>query len=145
MSTAKNLAKEPPRSPRRRLGGYVILARMADKGRATLAGTAGEYHFACPLDRMLFDLKGVQAGDVEKLLASGTSDEQIVNWFNEQGTQKTAEEIKGWSDGVEAYRPFDDPERKDWFAGECARLGLTPETSTLFDYLDADDAVSFKK
>jgi hypothetical protein len=145
MSTAKNLAKEPPRSPRSRLGGYIILARMADKGRATLAGTVGEYHFACPLDQMLFDLKGVQAGDVKKLLASGASDEQIVNWFNEQGTKKTAEGIKEWSDGVEAYRPFDDPEKKDWFAGECARLDLKPETSTLFDYLDADDAVSFKK
>lgn len=145
MSAAKNLTKEPPRSPRSRLGGYVIMARMADKGRADLASNVGEYHFACPLDQMLFDLKGVQAGDVKKLLASGAGDEQIVNWFDEHGTQRTAEEIKGWSDGVEAYRPYDDPEKKDWFAGECARLGLTPESSTLFDYLDTDDAVSFKK
>jgi len=145
MNTAKDLTKEPPRSPRTLLGGYSILARMADKGRATLAGTPGEYHFACPLDQMVFDLKGVQAGDVEKVLASGANDEQIVNWFNEHGTKKTAEEIKGWSDTVEAYRPYEDPERKDWFASECAKLGLNPETSTLFDYLDADDSVTFRK
>jgi len=118
---------------------------MADKGRATLAGTPGEYHFACPLDQMVFDFKGVQAGDVERFLASGANDEQIVNWFNEHGAKKTAEEIKGWSDSVEAYRPYEDAERKDWFAGECATLGLNPETSTLFDHLDADDSVSFKK
>lgn len=143
MSTAKNLTKEAPRSPRSRLGGYAILERMADKGRATLAGTVGEYHFACPLDQMLFNLKGVEADDVKKLLASGASDDQIVQWFNQHGTKKTVQEIKEWSDAVETYSPNDDPEKRDWFATECAKVGLKPETSTLFDYLDADDAVSF--
>jgi hypothetical protein len=38
---------------------------------------------------------------------------------------------KAWSDGVEAYRPYDDPEKKDWFAGECAKIGLKAETATL--------------
>ena len=33
-----DLTKQPPRSPRVRLGGYVVLPRMLDKGRATLAG-----------------------------------------------------------------------------------------------------------
>ena len=46
-----DLTKQPPRSPRVRLGGYVILPRMLDKGRATLAGKHGEYHYACPLDQ----------------------------------------------------------------------------------------------
>ena len=43
----------PPRSDRVRLGGYVILPRMLDKGRATLAGKNGEYHYACPVDERL--------------------------------------------------------------------------------------------
>lgn len=51
---AKDLSKEPPASPRVRTGGYAVLARMADKGRAEIAGTAGDYHFACPLDNCLF-------------------------------------------------------------------------------------------
>jgi len=46
---------------------------------------------------------------------------------------------------VEASRPYDDLESKEWFAGECARLGLKPETTTLFDYLEADDRDTFKK
>ena len=46
-----DLTKQPPRSPRVRLGGYVILPRMLDKGRATIAGKNGEYHYACPLDQ----------------------------------------------------------------------------------------------
>ena len=120
------------------------MARMIDKGRADIAGTVGEYHYACPLDQMLFEFKGVKADEVKKLLASGATDDQVVTWFNTQGTSKTSEEIQAWSTGVEGYRPYDNPEKKDWFAGECSKLGLKPEASTLADYLEADDLVSFK-
>jgi len=54
-----DLTKFPPRSPRVRLGGYVILPRMLDKGRATLAGKHGEYHYACPLDQAFLDFVGI--------------------------------------------------------------------------------------
>jgi hypothetical protein len=145
MNTAKSLTKEPPRSPRSRLGGYALMARMIDKGRADLEGTVGEYHYACPLDQMLFEFKGVNADQVRKVLASGATDEQIVAWFDSHGTSKAAEEITTWSNGVEGYRPYDDPEKKEWFSEECAKLGLKPESSTLVDYLEADDAASFKK
>ena len=145
MNTVRILTNEPPRSPRARLNNYALMARMIDKGRADLQGTVGEYHFACPLDQMLFEFKGVKADEVKKLLASGATDEQVVAWFDSHGTAKTAEEIETWSNQVEGYRPYDDPERKDWFSGECAKLGLRPESSTLVDYLDADDAASFKK
>jgi len=144
MNTSKNLTKEPPRSPRNRLGDYALMARMIDKGRADLQGNVGEYHYACPLDQMLFEFKGVKADEVKKLLGSGTTDDQVVAWFNTHGTSKTAEEIKAWSAGVEGYRPYDNPEKKDWFAGECAKVGLKPEASTLVDFLEADDAASFK-
>src|SRR6187401_3125623 len=40
---AKDLTREAPRSPRVRTNGYALLARMADKGRATINNTAGEY------------------------------------------------------------------------------------------------------
>jgi hypothetical protein len=143
-NTPKDLTKEPPRSPRSRLGGYALIARMIDKGRADLQGSVGEYHFACPLDQMLFDFKGVTAEEVKKLLGSGATDEQVVTWFNSHGATKKAEEIESWSDAVEGYRPYDDPEKKDWFAGECAKIGLKAESSTLAEYLEADDAASFK-
>ena len=51
-----DLTQFPPRSPRVRLGGYAILPRMLDKGRATLAGKNGEYHYACPLDQGFWNL-----------------------------------------------------------------------------------------
>jgi Domain of unknown function (DUF5069) len=147
MSTtniSKDLTKQPPRSPRNRLGGYALMARMIDKGRADLQGKVGEYHYACPLDQMLFDFKAVKADEVKKLLDSGATDEQVVAWFSSHGTPKKTDEIKTWSDGVEGYRPYDDPEKRDWFTGECAKIGLKAETSTLAEYLEADDAASFK-
>jgi Domain of unknown function (DUF5069) len=145
MTTAKDLTKEAPRSPRTRMGDYALMARMIDKGRATLNGTAGEYHFGCPLDQMLFTYKGVVADDVKALIASGASDDEVLAWFSKHGTPKTADETKAWSASVEAHRPYDDPEKKEWFAEECAVLRLDPAKSTLVDYLETDDRVSFKK
>ena len=145
MTTAKDLAKEAPRSPRNRIGDYALMARMIDKGRATLNGTVGEYHFACPLDQMLFTYKGVQADDVRAVLASGASDDEILSWFNGHGAAKSTDETKTWSTSVESYSPHDDLEKREWFDGECVNLGLEPAKSTLFDYLETDDRVSFKK
>ena len=143
MSTAKDLSKQAPTSPRTRTGGYAILSRMTDKGRAATAGTLGDFHFDCPLDKFLFEFKGVNGEDVKKQLDAGLSDEEIATWLDANGQPKTAEEKAAWSDGVEAARPYDNPEKKDWFVGVCAEAGCNPATSTLFDYLEADDKTSF--
>ena len=45
-----DLTERPPRSFRVRLGNYVILARMLDKGRATLARKNGEYIYNSSTD-----------------------------------------------------------------------------------------------
>ena len=50
-NSGTDLTQHPPRSPRVRLGGYATLPRMLDKGRATIAGKNGEYHYNCPLDQ----------------------------------------------------------------------------------------------
>lgn len=145
MSTAKDLTKEAPTSPRIRTSGYAILARMADKGRADTAGTVGDYHFNCPLDNYLFGFKGVKGEGVKNLLEAGSSNEEIAAWLDANGDPKTDEEKKAWSDGVESARPYDNPEKKDWFIGVCADAGCDPATSTLFDFLEADDKTSFAK
>jgi hypothetical protein len=58
-NNSPDLTKQPPRSPRVRLGGYVILPRMLDKGRATVAGKHGEYRYACPLDGRFLEFAGI--------------------------------------------------------------------------------------
>jgi Domain of unknown function (DUF5069) len=87
---------------------------------------------------MLFSFKGVQAEDVKSLLASGATDEQVAAWLDQNGIPKTADEIKAWSDSVEAIHPYQDPEQRDWFVSECAGLGIDPVKSRLCDYLDTD-------
>ena len=142
---AKDLTKQAPRSPRERLGSYVILGRTLDKGRALLAGTIGEYHFDCPLDNMLFSFKGVTGAEVKNLLESGSTDEDVLAWIDAHGTPKHHDEISAWSSKLEDARPYEDPERKEWFAGECAKLGLDPAKTTLFDWLEADDRASYAR
>jgi hypothetical protein len=139
--SAKDLSVEPPSSPNQLVAGYAILARCLDKGRAELSGSAGEYHFACPLDQMLLDFKGVKADDIKKLLKEGASNEAVADWLSTNGRNVTRAEIDAWSAKVAATRPSEseDAEKREWFAGECKRLDLDPEETTLFDYLEEDD------
>ena len=143
MTTAKDLTTQAPSSPRVRVGGYAILARALDKGRADLAGTPGEYHYDCPLDNYLFGFKGVTGADVQKLLAAGATNEEVAAWLDANGEPKTDAEKLAWSDSVEAANPYHNPDKKDWFTGACAEAGIDPATHTLFDYLEADDRLSF--
>jgi Domain of unknown function (DUF5069) len=144
LPKAKDLMQEPPRSPRERIHNYVIMARMIDKGRATLNGTNGEYHFNCPVDNMLFGFKGIDGEEVRKLLLSGANDEEVAEWIDMHGAAKTPEEIKNWSDTTEQINPYNDPEKREWFTEECRGLGLDPAHTTLFEYLEADDRASHK-
>lgn len=146
MSTsAKDLTKEAPRSARVRIGGYAILARTIDKGRALLHADIGDYHYDCPLDNYLFAFKGVTGDDFKARLAAGATDEEVAAWLDASGEPKTPEEIKAWSDAVEAATFHGDPERGEWFDGEVTKLGLDPASTTLFDFLEADDRASFAK
>jgi hypothetical protein len=139
----KDLTKEAPRSPKERLGGFVILPRTIDKCRAKLWGNIGEYHFDCPLDKTLFGFKGIKGDDFKKFVETGASDEQILEWVKTNGSAKTDAEIKTWSDATENDNYSSKPkETKSWLEVENVKLGLDKD-GTLFDFLDVDDKVSF--
>jgi uncharacterized protein DUF5069 len=140
--TAKDLTKEAPSSPRIRVGGYAILGRTIDKCRALVAGNIGEYHFDCPLDRTLFGFKGVKGEDFKAQIEQGASDEEMVEWLNQSGEKKTPGQIKRWSERVEASSLYDDLEKHDYFVQETRKLGLNPEKTTTFEWLEIDDRVS---
>ena len=144
IKEGKDLTKVAPRSPKKHIGGFVIIARTIDKCRALLWGNIGEYHFDCPLDNMLFGFKGIKGDDFKAFVEQGSTDEEIAEWVKANGTPKTDEEIKVWSDTVDPmYAQNPDEGKAKWFRGECERLGLDADTSTLFDMLDADDKASF--
>jgi hypothetical protein len=94
---------------------------------------------------MLFGFKGVTGDDFKAKVQAGASDEDLIEWVDSHGVAKTPEEIKEWADGLEGMKPYDNPERRDWFAEQTTALGLDPASTTLFDWLEADDKASFAK
>lgn len=139
-----DLTQRPPRSARGRLGGYAILPRMLDKGRATLIGKNGEYHFNCPLDQHFVTFAGIDPEALKAELAQGKGDGEILEWINAQAKNKrTAWEIAAWSTHQDTRGPSD-VETREFFTGYLAKFSKTREDILYwFDLLDLDDHVSF--
>jgi hypothetical protein len=94
-----DLTQRPPRSFRVRLGGYVILARMLDKGRATLAKKNGEYGYNSSTDQRLVKFLGFDPDAMLKELAAGKSDGEILAWVESNSkTPRTPWEIEAWTE-----------------------------------------------
>ena len=141
---ASDLTKQPPRSPRTRLGGYVILPRMLDKGRATIAGKHGEYKYACPLDQRFLEFAGIDPAALKKQLAAGKGDWEVLQWINANSkTKPAAPEIADWSTSQELRVPTD-PESRAFFNELHSKAAeYREDIATWFDLLDLDDYVSF--
>jgi hypothetical protein len=141
---APDLTKQPPRSPRVRLGGYVILPRCLDKGRATINEKNGEYHFACPLDQHFLEFTGIDAEALKKELAAGKGDSEILEWIKASAKHKHADsQIASWSAYHEQRAPLD-TEGREYFNSLHAKVAPKREDiAGWFDLLDVDDYVSF--
>jgi len=142
--TGPDLTKVPPRSPRVRLGGYALLPRMLDKGRATLAGKHGEYKYACPLDQRFLEFAGIDPKALKKQLAAGKGDGAILEWIEASAKYKrTPSEIAAWSAAGDARVPTD-VESRAFFNDLHQKVAPKREDiATWFDLLDLDDYVSF--
>lgn len=77
-----DLTQRPPRSFRVRLGNYVILARMLDKGRATVAGKNGEYKYNSATDQRLVQFLGFDPDAMLEELAAGKGDGESLSGFS---------------------------------------------------------------
>lgn len=99
-----DLNKEFPRSPRATLGGYVIAGRTLDKCRAVIAGTAGEYHFDCPLDQLFLTFAGITAEDFKAFVATGADDAAVAEWIQTNATAHTQEELVQWNNDLRYKR-----------------------------------------
>jgi hypothetical protein len=128
-----------------RLGGYVILARILDKGRAELAGTAGEYKYNNPMDRYWFRFTGVTPEAIKEQLAAGKGDGEILAWLEEHAPHQRAPwEIAAWSAYQNERGPDGDVETLEFFASRVGAISKAREdVTTWFDYLDLDDHVTF--
>ena len=141
---APDLRQRPPRSPRVRLGGYVLLPRMLDKGRATVAEQNGEYHYDCPMDQHFINFTGIDAGQLKEELAAVKGDSEILEWI-QANAQRSREpwEIGQWAVHLEARVPGDTETREYFNELHKAASELGEGIATWFDLLDLDDYVTF--
>ena len=139
-----DLTQRPPRSPRVQLGGYVILPRMLDKGRAVLAGKNGEYKYACPLDQRFLEFAGVDPEALKRELAAGKSDGEVLEWIHQNARHKRTDiEIRLWS-LYQSERAPSDVESREYF--HELHTKIAPKREDIigwFDLLDVDDYVSY--
>ncbi|MGH8095625.1 MAG: DUF5069 domain-containing protein [Chthoniobacterales bacterium] len=144
-TSTPDLTKRPPRSPRARLGGYALLPRMLDKGRAEIAGKNGEYHYNCPLDQNFVTFVGIDPAALREELAAGKGDGEILAWISETARHKrTPWEIEQWSDYMQRRGPDSDTESRQYFGEMLNKISQTREDiKTWADLLDLDDYVTF--
>ena len=139
-----DLTQRPPRSPRVRLGGYVILPRMLDKCRAEIAGKNGDYHYNCPLDQYFLNYVGVNPESLKAKVAEGLGDSEVLEWISQNALNKRHEwDIELWSRTRETAAPSGNESRG--FVNEIvsdAGGAAREDVSTWFDVLDLDDHVT---
>ena len=108
QTLARDLRKTPPRSPREKLGGFVIAARMVDKARADLLGINGEYNFyPCGLGAYFWKFTGLDAPKFKEFVATGASDKEVDEWVQQNATQKDAKAIIRWNNEMIGLRLCD--------------------------------------
>ncbi len=139
-----DLTQFPPRSPRVKLGGYVILPRCLDKGRATIANKNGECHYAGPLDHRFLDYVGIDPEDLKKELAAGKSDGEILEWIEKNARfKRTPFEAAAWSERAVNQVPGDVESREYLNGIHKAAAPKREDIFTWFDVLDVDDYFTF--
>jgi hypothetical protein len=140
-----DLTQRPPRGFRVRLGNFVILARMLDKGRATLAGKNGEYEYNSSMDQHLVRFLGFDPDALLKELATGKGDWEILQWIEARSkTPRAPWEIDACSAFMERRGPDSDAKTLAFFSEYVSKCSQTREDlKTWFEVLELDDYVSF--
>ncbi len=141
---ARDLRKTPPRSPRQKLGGFVIAARMVDKARADLLGIRGEYNFyPCGLGAYFWKFTGLDAAKFKEFVATGASDEEIDNWVRENATEKDPKAIMKWNNEMIGLRLCDLSEDTQEYFETYIPQFCKPESKVkfFFDVYDVEEGV----
>jgi len=117
---------------------------MLDKGRATIAGKNGEFHYNCPLDQQILNFLGIDAEVLKKELETGKGDGEILEWINQNAKHKHSPvEIQTWSDFVDKRGPLDLESRQFFNEYHTKIAPKREDVGTWSDILDIDDFVTF--
>lgn len=118
---------------------------MLDKGRATIIGKNGEYHYNCPLDQRILSFLGIDAEALKTQLAAGKGDGEILDWINANAKNKRTEwEIEQWSTYMENRGPNSNPDTLNFFVDLVGKVAKgRSDIRTFAELLDLDDYASF--
>jgi len=93
-----DLTKTYPRSVRDRFAGIVQIGRTTDKARAYKAGTAGEYHYNCVMDKAVFEFLGITDHEAYAEKAVATDDAAMERWLRDTYVSKKSKaDIDRWN------------------------------------------------
>ncbi|HJT82572.1 MAG TPA: DUF5069 domain-containing protein [Chthoniobacterales bacterium] len=143
-TVTQDLRTAPPRSPRQKLGGFVIAARMVDKARADLLGINGEYNFyPCGLGAYFWKFTGLDHAKFREFVGTGASDPEIDKWIQENATQKDAKAIIRWNNEMIGLRLCDLSEQTQEYFEEYIPKFCKPESKVkfFFDVYDVEEGV----
>jgi hypothetical protein len=129
-----------------RLGGYVLLPRILDKGRALLTGKLGEYRYnGTGMDRHFFNFTGLDHETLKEQITKGGGDGELLAWIQANAKfPRQPWEIAAWSDYHTRRAPDSDAETLADFAQAVGKLTASREDiNTWFDLLDLDDYCTF--
>ncbi|MCI0745642.1 MAG: DUF5069 domain-containing protein [Verrucomicrobia subdivision 3 bacterium] len=130
--------KQYPRSPREKLGGYVIAARALDKCRAVLVGWEGEYHSNCPVDQRWLQFAGIEYDAFKSFVATGATDDEVAAWIQKHARKRSGAEVVIWNNQQRDLRLSDlSPETQEYMEDYIEKY--IPRNRVVYHWFDVYD------
>lgn len=132
-----DLRIRPPRSPRAKLDGLVLMLRTIDKIRATLpGGHLGPYHIAPGMSQILLSIIGVELAALRTAVMMADSDDEVAAWLRIHADTSCYERANAVLTG---FRQEDIPEDHRPHFESLYPEYLRARYPVAFDLMEADD------
>lgn len=96
MATDFRDGKTFPRRGRQAIGETLWLLRVADKGRASAAGTIHDYVYPCPMDLGMMERWGIARKEFDAALALNPTDEALHAWLRSKVPPERIRAANDW-------------------------------------------------
>jgi uncharacterized protein DUF5069 len=133
------------RSPREKLGGYVLLPRLIDKVRLHARGELPREYVGNllgkrnTLDQRFIQFTGLDGEKFREAILESKTDHEVLAWVKKNSRHHTAEEKESWISQIHAYRPA--PEGVELRKKSYPELATQVDIGSLnvFDMIDMDE------
>ena len=132
----------PPASPCQETSGVVYLARLCSKIRLFNSGELHpDFHpnMGKAMDLWTCQFFHVDYEDLKKVVSSGSTDQEALDWCHSTGVHPNENELAWWTSYMRNTGFRDHLTEKLLFRKEEADWQGRDDIQSFFDYLDADD------